>query len=122
MQVKTHSARGTRSAVIAWTISTAWLSVTSFAWAGSSPSFQGLGDLPGGSFSSRANGISADGSVVVGRGWSEPSFEAFLWAEAGGLMGLGDLPGGITISSAIGVSSDGRVVVGISDSASGGEA
>jgi len=32
------------------------------------PSFQGLGDLPGGSFYSQALGISAEGSVVVG--WS----------------------------------------------------
>ena len=30
------------------------------------PSFQGLGDLPGGDFYSEALGISADGSTVVG--------------------------------------------------------
>ncbi len=29
------------------------------------PMFLGLGDLPGGNFSSYANGISADGAVVV---------------------------------------------------------
>ena len=64
-------------------------------------SFAGLGDLPGGSFSSHALGISADGSVVVGRGnssseTSDPfgTYEAFRWTEAGGMVGLGDLTGG----------------------------
>lgn len=37
----------------------------------------GLGDLPGGIFFSQANGISADGSVVVGETESASGFEAF---------------------------------------------
>ena len=79
----------------------------------------GLGDLPGGSFSSIANGISADGSVVVGRGASASGTEAFRWTSGGGMVGLGDLPGGSFSSIANGVSADGSVVVGLSNSASG---
>jgi len=40
-------------------------------------SFSGLGDLPGGSVYSGANGISADGSVVVGASESASGLEAF---------------------------------------------
>lgn len=86
-------------------------------------SFQGLGDLPGGSFSSTAVDISADGSVVVGRGLSTNGFEAFRWTAAEGLVGLGHLPGGSFISSsASGVSADGSVIVGQSSSANGTQA
>jgi probable HAF family extracellular repeat protein len=38
-----------------------------------------LGDLPGGGFDSRAKGISADGSIVVGESTSSYSTEAFIW-------------------------------------------
>jgi probable HAF family extracellular repeat protein len=58
-------------------------------------SFQGLGDLSGGSFYSYANGVSADGSVVVGRGSSANGNEAFRWTQGTGMVGLGDLSGGI---------------------------
>ena len=85
-------------------------------------SFQGLGDLPGGSFGSRAYGVSADGSVVVGGSRVENEYEAFRWTSAGGMVGLGDLPGGGVYSIARDVSADGSVVVGYSASASGGEA
>ena len=56
--------------------------------------FQGLGDLPGGSFSSQASGLSADGSVVVGSGVSAKSQEAFRWTQQTGMVGLGVLSGG----------------------------
>ena len=85
-------------------------------------SFQGLGDLAGGSFFSRANGVSADGSVVVGQSNSTSGVEAFRWTSVGGMVGLGDLPGGIFRSAATGVSADGSVVVGLGNSASGEEA
>ena len=49
----------------------------------SAASFQGLGDLPGDSFGSRAYGISANGSVVVGRGISDLGCEAFRWTQSG---------------------------------------
>lgn len=73
--------------------------------------FQGLGDLPDGSFSSRAFGVSADGSTVVGQGNSASGAEAFRWTQAGGIVGLG-LLSGHNESEAFGVSADGSVVVG----------
>ncbi|MCA1958668.1 MAG: hypothetical protein LDL14_09095, partial [Nitrospira sp.] len=53
-----------------------------------------LGDLPGGSFSSMALGVSADGSVVVGVSRSGSGDEAFRWTEATGHGGLGRRVGG----------------------------
>ncbi len=63
-------------------------------------SFQGLGDLPGGRFSSYASGVSADGSVVVGSSESTAMFtvEAFRWTQSTGMVGLGDLPGGVSVA------------------------
>ena len=87
-------------------------------------SFQGLGDLPGGEIGSWAQGISADGLVVVGQSesLSASGHEAFRWTQAGGMVGLGDLPGGVFDSTARAVSADGAVVVGLSTSGSGTEA
>ena len=69
----------------------------------------GLGDLPGTPFYSVANGVSADGAVVVGFGSRSASeHEAFRWTQAGGLVGLGDLPGGLSNSNAYGVSAERR--------------
>ena len=83
-------------------------------------SFQGVGDLPGGSFSSFANDVSGDGSVVVGGTHTGPELqpytEAFRWTFDDGMVGLGDLPGGEIASSALGVSADGSVIVGNSQS------
>jgi probable HAF family extracellular repeat protein len=78
----------------------------------------GLGDLPGGGFWSAAFGVSADGSVVVGRGVSDPNTEAFRWTSGGGMVGLGHLPGG-SVSWAYAASADGSVVVGAGSSVSG---
>ena len=77
-------------------------------------SFSGLGDLPGGSFSSNATAVSADGSVVVGSSRSSNGLEAFRW-EAGNMVGLGTLSSGFFSSTANGVSADGSVVVGHSN-------
>ena len=79
----------------------------------------GLGALPGGD-ESWARGISADGSVVVGRGPSTLWVEAFRW-ENGTMTGLGSLTDG-EWSEGYDVSADGKVVVGKSDSALGQEA
>jgi len=81
----------------------------------------GLGDLPGGSFSSIARDASADGNVVVGYGTSDSGSEAFRWTSSVGMVGLGDLPGSFS-SFANGVSADGNVVVGYGTSDSGSEA
>jgi probable HAF family extracellular repeat protein len=84
--------------------------------------FQGLGDLAGGTFFSSAFGASADGSVVVGVSSSTSGSQAFRWTSGTGMVGLGDLPGGTFDSVANGVSADGSVVVGNGRSTSGQEA
>lgn len=78
------------------------------------PSFQRLGDLPGGAFSSGASAVSADGLVVVGSSASSTGTEAFCWTASGGMVGLGYLPSATLFSTASGVSGDGSVVVGSS--------
>ena len=65
---------------------------------------KGLGDLPGGIFSSEALGLSTDGAVVVGSSDSESGLQAFRWTLAGGMVGLGDLTGGTYASTAEAVS------------------
>ncbi|WP_262382229.1 hypothetical protein [Microcystis aeruginosa] len=67
-------------------------------------SFQGLGDLPGGIFNSQAYGVSANGSVVVGRGNSANGFEASRWTQETGMVGVGNSP---IMRYAWGVSADG---------------
>ena len=79
--------------------------------------FQGLGFLPGGN-SSAANGVSANGTVVVGQAQQPPlppfRGQAFRWTAASGMVGLGVLPGFFLRSTATGVNADGTVVVGSS--------
>jgi probable HAF family extracellular repeat protein len=70
------------------------------------PVFMGVGDLPGGSFMSRANGISADGTTVVGASRSAAGLEAFRWTVDEGMTGLGFLPGGEYRSEALDVAGD----------------
>lgn len=82
----------------------------------------GLGDLPGGDAYSAANGVSANGSVIVGQATSASGSEAFRWTTGSGMVGLGDLPGGDFQSEASDVSSDGSVVVGRGFTALGFEA
>ena len=73
---------------------------------------------------SQAQGISADGSVVVGWGSPPgahphlddfPRSVGFRWTAAGGMKKLPALPGGGEIVVAEGVSADGMVTVGGSD-------
>ncbi len=78
--------------------------------------FTPLGDLTGGAFDSRAEGISADGSVIVGTGQGAAGREAFRWTDGGGMVGLGRQPGAAE-SHAYDVSADGSVVVGGSQQA-----
>ena len=62
-------------------------SLATSSLAGADALFTGLGDLDGGSSFSEAFGISADGSVVAGRGSSDLGSEAFMWTAEDG-MGL----------------------------------
>ena len=82
----------------------------------------GLGDLPGGFFNSSANGVSGDGSVVVGLGISASGAEAFIWDSTSGMRSLqevlildhalGPVLSGWTLSGAFGISDDGFTIVG----------
>jgi probable HAF family extracellular repeat protein len=67
---------------------------------------------------SDAQGISADGSTVVGYSYSTVTngIEAFRWSQSTGMTGLGQLPN-VTVggSRAINVSADGLTVVGTAD-------
>ncbi len=60
-----------------------------------------------------ANGVSADGSVVVGGS----GFRAFRWTQATGQQSLGTLGG--NSSEAFGVSDDGEIIVGTAKDANG---
>jgi hypothetical protein len=81
----------------------------------------GLGDLPRGAFQSVANGVSGDGSVVVGVGNSASGGEAFVWTAGGGMQTLVSLllaqsvnpaaDGWTALNVANAVSADGRYVV-----------
>ncbi len=94
-----------------------------FRWT-STEGFVELGDLPGGSFATFPQDVSADGSVVVGSAFSDSlqGLEAFRWTSTGGMVGLGELPGGPIRSVATAVSADGSIVVEYSDVASGSQA
>ncbi|NUQ51154.1 MAG: HAF repeat-containing protein [Phycisphaerales bacterium] len=75
-------------------------------------------EFPGGTFA-RANGVSADGQVVVGFGNSGNGspLQAFRWAPLEGIQGLGTLYG--RGSWAMDVSANGGVVVGYATNADG---
>lgn len=67
--------------------------------------FTALGDLAGGAVFSAAYGVSADGSVVIGRSNSETGMEAFRWTRSSGMVGLG-------FPEAFAVSDDGAAIAG----------
>lgn len=99
---------------------------TAFRWS-SGIGMQSLGTLPGagnggGELLSYAAAISADGTTIVGSGYSANGNEAFRWTSAGGMVGLGDLPGGFFSSSAVDVSANGAIIVGQGTRTIGGEA
>ncbi|MBN8279909.1 MAG: PEP-CTERM sorting domain-containing protein [Gammaproteobacteria bacterium] len=88
----------------------------------------GLGDLAGGTFFSRAQAASADGSVVVG--WSNGEYRidgaeggwevdlAFRWTAADGMVALDQMSGVCCEprgSRAVDISADGRIIVGNRD-------
>lgn len=81
-----------------------------------------MGDLPGGSFQSRAFDVSDDGSVVVGESTGAMGVQAVRWTVGGGIIGIGDLSGGDFDSHALSVSGDGTTIVGRSSSDAGEQA
>ncbi|MDJ0728996.1 MAG: PEP-CTERM sorting domain-containing protein [Crocosphaera sp.] len=79
--------------------------------------FIGLGDLEGADVGSAAFGVSADGTIIAGQGFStaQPRGEAFRWTAETDLVPLGDLPGDTPFSVGFGISGNGQVVVGFTD-------
>src|SRR5262245_45248315 len=79
-------------------------------------SFQGLGLLSKYSSAfSGANGVSADGSVIVGTSGNNEAGsvqQAFRWTRAAGMVGLGYINNAGSNSGSADVSSDGSIVVG----------
>jgi probable HAF family extracellular repeat protein len=74
----------------------------------------GLGDLPGGAFSSGAGGISDDGQIIVGSSITSHGtdvVEAVIWVSDSGPMSLGTLPEN-SGSFATAASGEGEFVVG----------
>jgi probable HAF family extracellular repeat protein len=96
-----------------------------FRWT-KSLGMQGLGDLPGGEFQSRAYSASTAGDVVVGIGTAQDVgnlLDAFRWTSSDGMQPLGYFPkNGFFFSYGVGVSGDGRTAIGDGRSASGNEA
>lgn len=76
----------------------------------------GLGYLPPGTGVSLAQGVSADGSVIVGYSGLTTE-QAFRWTAATGMVGLENLPGS-DYSVANAANADGSVVVGFAGSVS----
>ena len=111
------------SVVVGYSASTTSGVSQAFRWTQATGVMVSLGDLPNGIHYSLAQGVNADGSVVVGGAQTNVAlFEAFRWTQATGMVSLGDLAGGFNYSYAYGVNADGSVVVGFSDSANGTEA
>ncbi|MDB4381168.1 PEP-CTERM sorting domain-containing protein [Mariniblastus sp.] len=83
----------------------------------------GLGDLGGDTFGSFVEGISADGSTLVGAA-SRPSssyeYDAFRWTADSGMIGLGNLPGRQGQSRATATSDTGDTIVGHSQNTDDG--
>lgn len=95
-----------------------WLSSGAVAIAEPLAEFIPLGRLTT-DVQSIANGISADGRVVVGASYSPAAkTHAFYWTKATGMRAF-DVPPSTEVSSAYDVSADGRTVVGYMSGASG---
>lgn len=79
-----------------------------------------LGALAGGTLGvgATANGVSADGTVIVGSSDSSSGVQGVRWQD-GVITGLGDLAGGAFASGAADVSADGAVIVGFGSTGSG---
>ena len=78
------------------------------------PTWVPMGYLPTGSQQSIANGISADGSVIVGQSDKNDgaAYYAFRWTSTSGMVELTQLCCGAPNSGANAVSLDGKIVVG----------
>lgn len=82
-----------------------------------------LGTLPSsgtGASASRAEAVSADGSVIVGSNRGPDTTQAFVWTEADGMVGLGVIGGDGATSELSAISDDGNRALGSSGVPFGG--
>ncbi|MCC7293070.1 MAG: hypothetical protein IT449_13500 [Phycisphaerales bacterium] len=70
-----------------------------------------LGGMEGGQLYSIALGVSADGNILVGHGYSYNGRAAFSWTKVDGFVEL-EKPEGWETPRALGISPDGHVIVG----------
>ncbi len=102
----------------------------SFDQARSAATFTPIGMFPRGMHPVNiGEGVSANGNVVVGAGWSSVGVEPFRWTAETGLRGLGELTGGLNETRVVDgfystntVSADGSVVIGHGGSTQGFQA
>ncbi|XVJ58166.1 MAG: hypothetical protein HEQ23_01710 [Tepidisphaera sp.] len=99
----------------------AGLTLTLAASALAQPSFTGIGDLAGGARASYAQGISPDGTIVVGRGTIAGNLERAFVRRNGTLTALSDPAGVYSLESANAVTDRG-VIVGSASGPNGQEA
>jgi len=86
-----------------------------FRWTNSTGMVR-LGDFPGETYPYIAQGVSANGAVIIGSAIAPPGGEAYRWTQSDGMVGLGGFPGALLASEAWDVSADGSVIVGSSPS------
>jgi probable HAF family extracellular repeat protein len=98
--------------IFALVVVTVVLGQSGAALGGPIPSFRGLGDLPGGTYFSRALGVSGDGRVVVG-GVDAGDGGPFRWTEVDGFTHLQPGADGGILSTPFGVNGDGSVIAGL---------
>lgn len=72
-----------------------------------------LGGTPSHDFFSHANGVSADGKIVVGISSSPTGSQAFRWTAATGMQGLSSPDDEVSFFNANAISGNGNVVVGV---------
>ena len=109
--------------IIAGYSSSSNASTEAFRWTASG-GMTSLRDPASDNFFYEANGVSGDGSAIVGveivAGHNPAIIEAFRWTQGRGSVGLGQLSGGMYGSVALAASYDGSAIVGYSDSADSG--
>ncbi len=85
--------------------------IESCFWDGTS--VQSIGNLASDPFLSLAQGVSADGAVIVGQSDTDAGYAAYRWTSGSGAVQLPSLPDAPTENTnANGVSRDGLVIVG----------
>jgi hypothetical protein len=76
-------------------------------------SFTALGDLSGGTFSSEAMSVSADGLIIAGSGTTSNGSQAYIWTESSGIVSLGNAVGNSFKETWVSqISADGKTIVG----------